>query len=97
MNSRAKKSEAANQLANKIAAQQPAPERVADLLGSQPSTWENADGRNYEWVIPATTAERLTARLFAELRRLGCKVFDVDASTEPYYLVCVRLIEPRVE
>lgn len=68
------------------------PEQVSRILG-KPSVWTNANGTTYEWPIPGTTVEKLSADLRGKLKSLGCTMFNVDTSAEPYYLVSVRYTE----
>ena len=73
--------------------QQTVPEKVTEILGSQPSTWVNGRGTNYEWAIPGTTVNRLASAIVRQLKEIGCTMFDVDGSADPYYWVAIRYTE----
>jgi hypothetical protein len=66
------------------------PEQITKVLDRTPSTWTVNGITHYEWAIPETTINRLPQTTIAQLRYLGCEVYNVDTSRYPYYYVAVR-------
>lgn len=63
-------------------------ERITNMLGLEVAQEWNG---NTDWHIPTTTVRQMSEEVHQWLQTMGCNVFDVDTTREPYYYVCVRL------